>query len=232
MKSVPEWAIQASWWVSGIFATGAIWYFLSVKRYGGVISAVVGALLFAGLAVGLHGRRGKELASAVREVTEQTPAEEFTRRYVDQPSHIRFLKALPKLRAVVYENAKEGWDTGATADMREASYDVIDFMEFAWLRLAEFYPPKHFGRQGPRAFIRNYIRDRFAYHWAKYEPEGPGTGGTIVGVMAAGDVIEDLEKMIADTVAALFLYDDGFNYEAWASAWRQTPDIGTAGPDA
>jgi len=221
MKPVPDWAIQASWWCSGIFATGAVWYFLSVKSYGGAIAATVGAILFAGLAIILHRKNDAYSERSVPSTHEHTPAEEFARRYADVPSHIRFIKALPKLRAVVYENAQEGWDTGVTADMREASYDVIDFLEFAWLRLAEFYPPKHFGSQDARAFVRNYIRDRFAYHWAKHEPDGPGTGGTIVGVMTGGDVVEDLEGMIADTVGALFRADDGFDYEAWLSAWRQ-----------
>ncbi len=232
MKVVPDWAIQVSWWVSGIFATGAVWYFLSVKSYWGAGGAGVVALFFAGLAVALHRRRDAASERTATAVASQTPAEEFARRYTDQPSHIRFIKALPKLRAVVYENAQEGWDTGVTADMREASYDVIDFLEFAWLRLAEFYPPKHFGNQDARAFIRTHIRDRFAYHWAKHEPGGPGTGGTIVGILTGGDVIKDMEDMIADTVGALFMYDDGFDYEAWRSEWRRAEGAASGASDA
>jgi len=34
MRTVPDWWIQTSWWVSGIFATGAVWYFLSTREYG------------------------------------------------------------------------------------------------------------------------------------------------------------------------------------------------------
>ena len=221
MKVIPDWTIQAAWWVSGIFATGAVWYFLSTKNWGGVLFAAMGALLFAGVAIVLHRKKDAASSPAAAANAAQTPAEEFARRYADQPSHIRFIKALPKLRSVVYESAQEGWDTGVTADMREASYDVIDFLEFAWLRLAEFYPPQHFGQQDARAFIRTHIRDRFAYHWAKHEPGGPGTGGTIVGVLTGGDVIKDMEDMIADTVGSLFMYDDGFDYDAWLAEWRR-----------
>ena len=133
---------------------------------------------------------------------------------------MRFIHALPKLKATVYEMAQEGWDTGVTSQMREASYDVIDFLEFAWLRLAEFYPAKHFGESDAQTYIKSYIQDRFKYHWSKHEPRGPGTGGTIVGVLTGGDVISDLEEMIADTVLALFVYDEGFDYEKWRSNWE------------
>src|SRR3546814_5301886 len=78
--------------------------------------------------------------------------------YLEYPSHYRFIKALPKLRAVVQENAQEGWDTGVTADMREASYDVIDFLQYAWLRLAQFYPDNHWGPKTAEEYIGSYIQ--------------------------------------------------------------------------
>jgi hypothetical protein len=192
VRAVPDWWIQTSWWASGIFATGAVWYFLSVREYPLAAAAGVTAAAFAILAVFLHRRKDGLSQQEAPAAPAETPAEEFARRYTDQPSHIRFVKSLPKLRAVVYENAREGWVTGVTADMREASYDVIDFLEYVWLRLAEFYPPSHFGEKDARQYMRDFIRDRFTFHWAKHEPEGPGTGGTIVGVLTGGDVIADL----------------------------------------
>jgi hypothetical protein len=219
VRAVPDWYIQSSWWASGIFATGAVWYFLSTREYPLAIGAGLAAIAFAGLAVYFH-RKKDGLVQAQAAKRGETPAEEFARRYTDQPSHIRFVKALPKLRAVVYDNAREGWATGVTADMRQASYDVIDFLEYAWLRLAEFYPPRHFGERDARQYIRDFIRDRFTFHWAKHEPEGPGTGGTIVGVLTGGDVISDLEAMIADTVSALFMYQDDFDLRHWSDEWR------------
>ena len=216
MKNVPNWAIQAAWWVSGIFATGSFWYFLSLKSYGPSALSAFGAIAFASIAIVLHRKQDKQLSA----VQGQDPSNEFARRYTDQPSHIRFLEALPKLKAVVYENARGGWDTGVTAEMRQASYDVIDFLEYAWLRVAEFYPPKNFGSDSPEKFIRKYIQDRFSFHWGKHEPGGPGTGGTIVGIMTGGDVMEDMEKMIETTVQSLFSMSDDFDYAAWVAAWR------------
>jgi hypothetical protein len=150
----------------------------------------------------------------------EVEAKKYARRYLEYPSHYRFIWSLPKLKAVVLENAQQGWDTGVTADMREASYDVIDFLEYSWLRLAQFYPSEHWGGKDAEAYIRSYIQDRFTFHWSKHEPEGPGTGGTIVGVLTGSDVIEDLENLIVDTVSALFMYKDNFDFSTWKALWE------------
>lgn len=149
----------------------------------------------------------------------QESSKTYARRYLEYPSHYRFIKGLPKVYRAVQENAQEGWDTGVTADMRQASYDVIDFLEYAWLRIAAFYPEKHWSGKTAEDYIRGYIQERFSFHWSKHEPEGPGTGGTIVGVLTGGDVISDLEDLVADTIASLFMYSDDFDFKAWRDEW-------------
>jgi hypothetical protein len=57
MRVVPDWSIQTSWWISGIFATGAVWYFLSTKEYGFAVAAAATAGVFAGLAIFLHRKK-------------------------------------------------------------------------------------------------------------------------------------------------------------------------------
>ena len=192
-----------------------------ITAVGAIIAIVIGSII-------QHRKERKPEATSTdadkeaEPPVDETSAVQFARRYTDQPSHVRFIEALPKLKAVVYETAQKGWDTGITADMREASYDVIDFLEFAWLRLAEFYPPSHFGGKDAKTYIKDFIKDRFSFHWSKHEPNGPGTGGTIVGVLTGGDVIHDLEEMIADTVQALFMYNDDFKYHEWVEQWRNS----------
>jgi hypothetical protein len=166
-----------------------------------------------------HHRLSNEISSE-KTCKNSDPSSVFARRYFDYPSHYRFVNYLPKLKAVVLESARDGWDTGVTADMREASYDVIDFLEYAWLRLARFYPKNHWGGQDAETYIANYIRDRFAFHWSKYEPDGPGTGGTIVGVLVSGDVIKDMERLIEETVSALFMHQDNFDFMIWKQEWN------------
>jgi hypothetical protein len=151
----------------------------------------------------------------------ETEAKKFAQRYLDYPSHYRFVKALPKLKTVVLENAQQGWDSGVTADMRQASYDVIDFLEYSWISLARFCPSDYWGGKDAETYIRNFIQDRFTFHWFRHEPEGKGVGGTIVGVVTGGDVINDLENLIEETVSALFKGKDDFDLTTWLAEWKR-----------
>ena len=51
---VPDWFIQVLWFIAGVFATGAFWYFLSVKNEDSTIVSGVAAIVFAGTATYLH----------------------------------------------------------------------------------------------------------------------------------------------------------------------------------
>ncbi|WP_312483559.1 hypothetical protein [Stutzerimonas nitrititolerans] len=194
-----------------------------------LIAGILGAAAtIAAVVIGWYLQRPKALPAPKEETpnkieqssTTNETADSYTQRYLEYPSHYRFIKGLPKIYLAVRENAQEGWDTGVTADMRQASYDVINFLEYAWLRLAEFYPEKHWNGKSAKDHIRNYLQERFAFHWSKYEPNGQGTGGTIVGVLTGGDVISDLEGLINDTVSSLFMYNDDFDFNAWREAWK------------
>ncbi|MGE4441603.1 MAG: hypothetical protein AB7D27_08960, partial [Desulfomicrobium sp.] len=54
-----------------------------------------------------------------------------------------------------------------------------------------------------------------------YEPEGKGVGGTIVGVVTGGDVINDLENLIEETVSAIFKGKDDFDLTTWLAEWKR-----------
>jgi hypothetical protein len=162
----------------------------------------------------------KIVGSQTKEISINKAVDAYSRRYLEYPSHYRFLWSLPKLKDVVLENAQIGWDTGITSEMREASYDVIDFLEYSWLRIAQFYPKDHWGGKSAEAYIKEYIKERFKFHWSKNEPDGPGTGGVIVGILTGSDVIEDFQNLISDTVSALFMYKDDFEFIHWKNAWE------------
>lgn len=73
MRTVPAWWIQTSWWASGIFATGAVWYFLSAREYSFAIAAAIAAVALAILAVMLHRRQDAVQAAATS--ARQPPAQ-------------------------------------------------------------------------------------------------------------------------------------------------------------
>jgi hypothetical protein len=221
IRTVPDWLIQTTWWFSGIFATGALWYFLSIQNHAYAAGSGTVAVALALLAVALHRRKDKLAEQAVPNEFKDSVPDDYVRRSIDDPSDVRLLESLPDLKAVAYRTAQAGWDSGITAEMRKASYDLVDFYQYVWLKLAEFYPRKHFGKGGADEYIRTYIQDRYKFHWAKNEPGGPGTGGTIVGVVTGGDVVNDLDRLILDTMAAVVGYTDDFNLERWRERWSR-----------
>jgi hypothetical protein len=199
MRTVPDWMIQSSWWVSGIFATGAAWYFLSSKEYIFTLGSVILAFLFAILAITLHRKKDALALEQVPVELKDNLLDNYVRRSRKQPSQIRLVDALPELKAVVHKCSKQGWSSPNNMDMSEANYDMIEFLHFTWLKLAEFYPRKHFGGKVAQKYVEQYTQERYAFHRSKREPKGLGTGGRIVGVLSGSDVIKDLEQLIEPT---------------------------------
>lgn len=220
IRNVPDWVIQTCWWISGIFATGALWYFLSIKDYSYATGSGAFALAFAGAAISLH-RRQDQIAeqSLPTEFKHELP-DDYIRRSFDEPTDVRLFQSLPELKAIAHRIAQPGWATGVTLEMRNATYCVVDFYELIWLKLAEFYPVKQFGKDGAAAHIKNNIRERYQFHRAKHEPGGPGTGGTLVGVLTDGDVMQDLDRLIVETATAVVGYREDFDLNAWCSRWE------------
>ena len=62
MRRIKDWWIQAAWWASGIFATGAVWYFLGKEEYKFASIAALAAVGFAFLAIALHSKKDALLA--------------------------------------------------------------------------------------------------------------------------------------------------------------------------
>lgn len=224
MRSVPDWSIELAWWVSGIFATGAAWYFLSTKDFVFTAGSAFFAIVFAGVAIFLHRKKDAFVAALIpNELKSALPAD-YIRKSSDSEAQVRLVRHLPEMKATARLSSSQGWDSGVTLDMREANYDMIYFLEFAWLRLAEFYPRSHFGTPNARDYIEIYTRARFAFHWAKHEPAGPGSGGTIAGVLTGGDVISDLEKLVEDTMQSLFFDNQHLDLEDWLRRWQAVED--------
>lgn len=69
----PDWLHQSLWFVSGVFATGAFWYFLSQKNYHATLWSGFGAVVVALLAVVLLIRN--DLIRRERELPASPPPE-------------------------------------------------------------------------------------------------------------------------------------------------------------
>ena len=130
-----------------------------------------------------------------------------------------YINVLPSLKARWAARSQAERDTGITARMVQASYDYIDTLTGVLCTLAGHYPEGHFGDMRSQEFFSEQIAARFAWHRAHLEPEGTGTGGTIVNVMCCSKVEADVEGMVRDIVGSMLSADDGFDWRQWLARW-------------
>ena len=131
-----------------------------------------------------------------------------------------YINALPPLKTQLVARAQPEWDTGITARMVNASYNYIDALTGVLSTLAGYYPERHFGDVESHEFFSEQIAARFAWHRAHLEPDGPGTGGTIVNVMCCNNVQADVETMVEDIVMSMASDDDRLDWRQWLAKWR------------
>lgn len=115
---------------------------------------------------------------------------------------LAFVSAIPGYIQSAHNLVQPQFDTGVTSEVMDGCYTVIDSMKTILLRLSRFYDPRQFDG-APEAFFSDLIASRFRWHRAHLEPEGPGTGGTIIGPLAASAVMGDVQSMVDDMVSTL-----------------------------
>ena len=130
-----------------------------------------------------------------------------------------YINYLPEFKKALLLKAQPLWNTGVTTQMVQASYDYIDSLEGVLVILAEYYSKEQFKDILPKEYFSEVIASRFLWHRRIAEPEGPGTGGTIVNIRCSSAVVSDVEKMVEDLVMALVGDDDSFDWKGWPKRW-------------
>jgi hypothetical protein len=164
-----------------------------------------------------------------------TPAEKPSPRSVRReklpnPEKLtNYIRTLPAIRRDAYGRAKPLWDTGVTREQKQGCYDVGDVLEQILATLASWYPTNHFDGREPQDYINAMTGSRFTWHHAHLEPNGIGTGGTMIGSMVANSVMCDLETMIVDMVSSLSMHLGGLDCDQWKKDWEaiNEPDPNT-----
>jgi len=150
-----------------------------------------------------------------QQVTERSPA-----AHVPREAPLAYINSLPAFRAELKKHAKPEWDSGVTSRMVMASYEYIDALQGILVTLAQYFSPQQFGGKPAQEFFAEAIAARFRWHRTHAEPHGPGTGGTIVNIICAGNVMSDVERMVEEFVMSLAGYDDSFDWKGWPERWR------------
>jgi hypothetical protein len=110
---------------------------------------------------------------------------------------------------------------------RGGAADVIDIYEQILLTLCSYYPPGHFSNVSVQDYLSELIASRYRWHRARWEPLGAGTGGTIIRVLVAGDVMADLESMISEISSNLLMQcgpTESVDFKSWSKEWKHAGD--------
>lgn len=134
---------------------------------------------------------------------------------------VTYVESLPSVLAKGYSIAQPRWDTGITVEMLEGTYELIDLVVQMLSHLASWFPENHFGGQPAPEYFSQYVATRFAWHRALAEPDGVGTGGTIVGPVASMAVLDDVQRAVDEIVCSLLWEREGFSLNAWRGEWIQ-----------
>ena len=130
------------------------------------------------------------------------------------------VNALPKRIAAAHAKSQKGWDTGVTATMRKASTDYINAMKAMMVELgATYYPEGEMTAEKVEEYVTSLLAvARFEKGAENVTGDPPGT---IVVIEIQGQVIGDLQEMIAAMVETIAGQDDKFDFEAWQKKWEK-----------
>ena len=143
---------------------------------------------------------------------------------------VAYINSLPAFRLAFLEQIQPMLDTGITSEMARGHYDYIETLKSILVKLAGYYSPKHFEDQTPQEFISDIIDCHFRWSYAIFEPDGPGTAGTMVVVLVPARVASEMEMMVEDMVFSLAILGgdlgDDFDFAEWRKSWRNNPPEG------
>ena len=135
---------------------------------------------------------------------------------------VEYVNTLPSMLSDAYKVAIPEWDTGITSKMNQATYNIIDVVKEVLVSLANWFPKNHFQDESATEYFNSYISSRFEWHRALAEPQGQGTGGTMVGTIAASGVLNDVETAVEDMVSSLLWGSEGFSLKNWRNDWAKS----------
>lgn len=154
---------------------------------------------------------------------DEPKTEYYSQLDFSNPIHRAYVEGLPAMKGALNAgSASDERPGGTTADMIDSAHDDLSQLQTIWLELAKFYPQNHFNDMSHKDFITHHIDYVSTVRYALHQPDGNGTGGTILGPMIAVDLWCALDDLIVETVAALSLdgLDDSFDLSKWRDCWK------------
>jgi hypothetical protein len=129
------------------------------------------------------------------------------------------LNTLPIIYEDIKRRASPLLASVVRGDMLHGCQMMIDVLSQSWIRLAAWYPPRHFGGMRADEYIAKFVADRYSWNLALWERDGPGSGGREAAIFAHADTQHDIELTIIDTVRQLGMWLEEFDLTAWQKHW-------------
>jgi len=109
----------------------------------------------------------------------------------------------------------------------EAYLGLQDVLTNALVTLLSYYPPEHFSSGGPDQYVSEVVAERTHWHYLRTSSDGVGNSGSLAQTRTAVAIVQDLERMIDETVSTLTgtdLREPDEGEAAWHRAWcREVP---------
>ena len=145
-------------------------------------------------------------------------------------SLLPYAASLPISLGTAYALARPRWQSGSMAELRQATYEVIDVAEQMLVRLASWCGPKHFGGMPPGEFFSQHVSGRFLWRRGLAET---AYAGTMTVDMTLGAVLADVEDDVEQLVEALIGEDHPDVLKDWREKWaaaKKEPEPEAAAP--
>ena len=134
-----------------------------------------------------------------------------------------YINSLPDFRLALLRETKRKREElgGSTLAIVQTTDSYIDALTGILVTLAtNYYVPECFGNQSPQEFFSEIISSRYRLYSVIAEPDGPGTGGTIVPIRRQSSLIADIEKLVEMLVEGNWV-ERYSEYEDWQKRWRR-----------
>ena len=154
-------------------------------------------------------------AITVRSVDDDQADENEWRSIPADPVLLAYVSGLPSILEAAYRRDQPRIDTGITREMVDGTYSITDVIVQILVHLSSWFPKNHFGGMSAQRYFSRYLSERVTWHVALNERGGPGTGGTILGVLVAGGVLHDMKIAVEDLVSSLLWGTEGFYWRTW-----------------
>lgn len=125
---------------------------------------------------------------------------------------------LPARAEAARKTAKEGWDSGVTADMVEATVQYNEALKSMILDLNKTYYVEPAGAEEIGAYV-SALGTVDQFERAASNPRNQASG-TIVSVEAGAQISDALEKTISQMVFALIGEDKHYSFADWKKQWQ------------